>query len=279
MRGMVDSASRTWTSADWKQGVTERETFENTLLGLLYGGPAHGYELGSHFAAGGDLQAVGRLAKSQLYALLKTLETSGYALGRRESPGAAPTRVVYEITASGRDRFLGWVRRPADSVRGLRVEFLLKVYFLGRLGLSGQAELMDAQAGVLKARLKALGESAPGGSGIDPWVRALQEGLLMAGIEWLSAWRSKTPKSGGTGNTVTPAREPNVFPARVIDAVTGGGLARVDLNVEGGPAVVVLPAETWRKMEAFPGGEVEVRIPPAGAVLVKTGSGAGGGER
>lgn len=257
--------------------MTERETFENTLLGLLCGGPAHGYELQSHFAAGGDLAAVGRLAKSQLYALLKSLEAEGLAAGRRESPGAAPTRVVYEITPAGRERFMGWVRRPAESVRGLRVEFLLKVYFLGRLGLPGQAELMDAQAEVLKERLRSLHEGPSSGGGIEPWVRALQEGLLGAGIEWLNSWRMKTPQAGSRGPDHAAAREPNVFPARVLDAETQGSLARIDLRMEGGKAALVLPAETWRALEAFPGGEVEVRIPPGAAMVAKSPRGTGGG--
>lgn len=173
---------------------TLSEPFENALLGLIFGGPKHGYELMAFFGPGGELYPVGRLAKSQLYALLKALGDGGYATVEEGQGGHGPTRKVWSITPRGRERFLAWVRTPEKSIRGLRVGFLLRLHFIRALGLGGQAELMDRQAEVLSARLaelKAIGEGDRGG--IGPWVHALQTDLLESGIAWLRSWRDRNP--------------------------------------------------------------------------------------
>ena len=261
--------------------MTERVTFENTLLGLLYGGPAHGYDLAAHFSAEGDLASVGRLAKSQLYALLKNLEGEGFAEGEKVSPGAAPTRTVYSVTEAGRERFLGWVRRPADSVRGLRVEFLLKLYFLDRYGLEGKVELMDAQREVLKRRLESLERAETPAKGVGPWVRALQEGLLRAGIEWLTRWRDATPAPTPDrlkGKTLNGSGLPNHFLAKVLDAEEAGGTARVDLDLSGERLAVLMPVECWRELGLYPGSSAEVHV-PSGAAVITASVRRGGKER
>ena len=52
------------------------------LLGYLYGGPSHGYDL--HRRVMADLGEVWHLSQSQAYSILKRLEKQGEILGRLE---------------------------------------------------------------------------------------------------------------------------------------------------------------------------------------------------
>lgn len=162
----------------------DRPVFENALLGLLHEGPKHGYEICQQFAPGGDWCAVGELPRSQVYALLKALETQDLARATLEEGGRGPARRVYVPTTAGRQRFVEWVRQPAHSIRGLRVEFLLKLYLFERLGLDGLPGLIDAQEAILAERLRAVRAERPRGH-VAEWVGELREGLLAAGLEWI----------------------------------------------------------------------------------------------
>lgn len=252
--------------------MNQRAAFEQTLLGLLCEGPRHGYDLAAHFAPGGDLSAVGHLARSQLYALLKSLKAEELAreTSRRGQRGAA--RKVFEVTDRGRARFEAWVHRPVESVRGLRVEFLLKLYFLQRLGLPGQAQLMDAQAEVLRQRLARVRAGEQAQQGIGPWVRALREGLLEAGLRWLAQWRQAVPRETPRGEAAVPTRSGNPATNRlsawVLGVETHGGTVRVDVRTEGGRLAALLPRESTANLPLCPGARVSVRVPP-GAMLLE----------
>jgi len=176
--------------------VTERSLFENALLGLLCDGPAHGYDLALRFGPGGDLGAVGFVGKSQVYALLKHLEARGLAASHLEEGSGGPARRVYEATPAGRERFLAWAREPVGSVRGLRVEFPLKLYLVERLGLPFRAELLRRQEDLLRERLAEVRARGRGARGVGLWVRDLRERLLEAGLAWL-AERRAGGQSGG----------------------------------------------------------------------------------
>lgn len=250
--------------------MNERAVFEATLLGLLHQGPRHGYDLAAHFAHGGDLSAVGHLAKSQLYALLKSLKAAGFARETSREGERGPARKVFHVTDRGRARFSAWVHRPVDSVRGLRVEFLLKLYFLQLLGLPGQEQLMDAQAEVLRRRLAQIRAGEEAEQGIGPWVRALQEGLLEAGLRWLAQWREAVPRQTPGHEPASPrpgSPAPNRLPARVVAVETHGGTVRVDLRAQGGPLAALLPRESLAGLPLSPGSRVAVRVPPGGMLL------------
>lgn len=257
--------------------MQERGVFENALLGFLFEAPGHGYDLSLHFADGGDLAAVGYLGKSQLYALLKSLETHHLAEPTLEEGEGGPARRVYRITEAGRARFLRWVTEPTVSIRGLRVEFLLKLYFVSRLGLPGLNELLDAQEGVLRRRLEKL-EADKARGGLAPWVARLQEGLINAGLEWIEDWRERgiepVPRpQEGWRQVIRPALgelRPNQLRAVVAGREETGGLLRVDLDLEGGRVILVVPRETLEEWELAEGISVTVTVPPGALVLTKT---------
>ncbi|GAB4276734.1 MAG: hypothetical protein Kow0092_32530 [Deferrisomatales bacterium] len=176
----------------------ERGLFEQVVLGLLYPDGSYGYEIARHFARGGDLAPVGRLGRSQVYALLKDLERRRWARAVLRPGGGGPARRVYTLTGEGRRRFLRWLHEPVDSVRRLRVEFVWKLYFFQRLGLGGLEGAIGEQERVLWGRLAAVEADRQWSTGVDRWVLDLRARLLRAGLEWLAEERDRLVP-GGTG--------------------------------------------------------------------------------
>ena len=102
---------------------------EMALLGLLYGGPGHGYDL--HRKVVTDLGQVWHLSQSQAYAILKRLETRGDISVKEVPQEKLPPRQLLHMTSQGRKRFLDWLDMPSGgSTRVIRMEFVTRLYFL-----------------------------------------------------------------------------------------------------------------------------------------------------
>ena len=118
------------------------------LLGSMMSGPRHGYEILRFLNTA--LGSTWRVGTSQLYALLNRMERDGLLMSTIEPQATRPSRRVFSLTQSGRQRFLAWLRSPSRHVRDLRTEFLTKLFFLDRLGLAGGEELVRAQITILE---------------------------------------------------------------------------------------------------------------------------------
>lgn len=102
---------------------------EMALLGLLYGGPSHGYDL--HRKVISDLGQVWHLSQSQAYSILKRLETQGDISVVEILQEKLPSRQLLSLTPQGRQRFLEWLEAPSGgSTRAIRMEFVTRLYFL-----------------------------------------------------------------------------------------------------------------------------------------------------
>lgn len=102
---------------------------EMALLGLLYGGPNHGYEL--HRTVVADLGQVWHLSQSQAYSILKRLEAQGNISAEEIAQEKLPPRQLLRITDTGRGHFLEWLDAPSGgSTRAIRMEFVTRLYFL-----------------------------------------------------------------------------------------------------------------------------------------------------
>src|SRR5512140_1125498 len=112
-------------------------TPDETLLGLLALRARHGYELLDCFSDPGQLGEVWRLSTSQLYAVLKRLETQGLTEEHDVSVPDAPMRKEYRLTEKGVARLLAWLDEPAPSasIHRVRVEFLSRLYIARLLNL------------------------------------------------------------------------------------------------------------------------------------------------
>jgi DNA-binding PadR family transcriptional regulator len=105
-------------------------TPDETILGLLAVRARHGYELLDCFRDPGQLGEVWRLSTSQLYAVLKRLESQGLTEGHEVLVPDVPARTEYQLTSAGEGRLQGWLNElsPSASINRVRVEFLSRLY-------------------------------------------------------------------------------------------------------------------------------------------------------
>ena len=129
-----------------------RHPQEYLILGLLMMKERHGYDLHHHLSS--TMGQAWYAGKSQIYALLKRLEATGYIVSRTERQEPKPPRKVYAITPQGKTAFNHWVATPVQRIRDLRLEFLTKLFFIRHLGLSDAEHLLSAQADVCRKRLE-----------------------------------------------------------------------------------------------------------------------------
>jgi DNA-binding PadR family transcriptional regulator len=112
-------------------------TPDHTILGLLAAKPQHGYQILESFNDPQQLGSVWRMSTSQIYAVLKRLETQGWISGHELASQNAPSRIEYAIADKGRKHLLNWLHdpHPSSSIRRVRVEFLSRLYITRLLGL------------------------------------------------------------------------------------------------------------------------------------------------
>ena len=164
-----------------------RPTSTYVLLGALMSGPMHGYEILRFLDTG--LGPALRTSTSQLYVLLKKLEKDGLISSRFKMQESRPSKRVFSLRPPGKEAFLGWLLRPTEHVRDLRVEFLTKLFFLDNLGLDGGQALVIGQIALLERVKQEL--EARRGSEKDRYNR-LVYGFRIATLNgWLSWLRNE----------------------------------------------------------------------------------------
>lgn len=129
--------------------MKDKPITEFVLLGALMSGPMHGYDILRFLGA--DLGPAWRVSTSQLYALLKRLESSGVVTSAMESQDTRPSKRVFSLNRSGKEMFLDWLKKPSPYVRDLRTEFLAKLFFFRKLSLEGSLALVKDQIQVLES--------------------------------------------------------------------------------------------------------------------------------
>lgn len=107
-------------------------SFEYALLGLLYGGRAHGYELHKLITAPDGLGLIWGVKISNLYAQLSKLEKAGLIKGELQPGEDRPARTEFHLTDPGMLEFSNWLTLSVRHPRELRQEFMLRYFFLAR---------------------------------------------------------------------------------------------------------------------------------------------------
>jgi len=123
--------------------MKNRQRTEYVLLGSLFQGPKHGYEI-MHFLDSA-LQSTWQVSSSQLYVLLKRLESQGLLKCSLKIQKTRPAKRVFTLTPVGKKGFLEWLRSPVEHVRDLRIEFIAKLFFFHRLSVKGGRDLIKIQ--------------------------------------------------------------------------------------------------------------------------------------
>jgi DNA-binding PadR family transcriptional regulator len=137
------------------------EPAEYALLGLLWDGPQHGYELHRAFTGEQELGDICRLEQSQLYAFLKKLEHLGYLESTLEPQEGRPPRRMVGLTQKGRTAFRQWIEASVPRPRDVRLPFLLKLYFARTFGTKTILTLITRQIEACQVFVQKLQEGAP----------------------------------------------------------------------------------------------------------------------
>jgi PadR family transcriptional regulator AphA len=168
---------------------------EHAMLGLVFLGPRHGYEIAAHFGAEGDLGMVCQLPMSLLYAQLKRLESLGYIGGTTEMQTNRPPRRVYHITAEGEAEFWRWLDQPVGRIRDIRLDFLLKLFFSSRIPAHDTDDLLRRQVAACRDYLVTL-EDRQARTPPDTFAHLVNQSRLTAArgtIAWLSDYLGRWP--------------------------------------------------------------------------------------
>ena len=188
---------------------------EFAVLGLLHESPMHGYglrtRLVSALGAYGPLRA---LSYGSLYPCLRHLLDTGWitevprAAG---SSGSKRARIVYELTADGKEHFQGRVTAAAPSAWD-DDEFDVHLAFFARTTAEVRLRILEGRRSRLEERLANIREaSARNRERMDGYTAALQqhgEDSAEREVRWLNelitAERSTPPPPGGGGSNTQP---------------------------------------------------------------------------
>ena len=165
---------------------------EYPLLGFLSQSPSHGYDL--HRSLEEELQGVWDLSQSQVYNILKRLETNGDVHAEIQEQESAPTRRLLSLTPSGKERFETWLREPTPgSVRALRMEFLARLYFCRLRSAQFAIDMVENQKDGLKQdlqNLRRIYDERPLHGNLSRLSLQLRIRQLHSCLEWLDDCRS-----------------------------------------------------------------------------------------
>lgn len=126
-----------------KNYMKTKPSTEFVLLGALFSGPKHGYEIMQFLETA--LESTWQVSTSQLYLLLKRLEHIDLLESSLETQEMRPSKRIFYLTPKGKKAFVEWLRSPVEHIRDLRIEFLAKLFFFQHLSLERGDELIQAQ--------------------------------------------------------------------------------------------------------------------------------------
>jgi DNA-binding PadR family transcriptional regulator len=138
------------------------EVLELAVLGLLHDTPVHGYELRKRLnALLGPFRA---LSYGTLYPALKSLLVEGLIREAGQLDGPAPAlagkraRIVYELTADGKERFNSLVREPGPAAWEDET-FDVHFAFFARTDAATRLQILEGRRTRLQERLDGVRQS------------------------------------------------------------------------------------------------------------------------
>lgn len=129
----------------------------HAVLGLLAGGPSHGYELKASFEKAVGPQW-GELNIGHLYQVLDRLTRDGFVSRKAVSQADRPDKFVYRLTKAGREELDRWLDSPFVRQGGYRDDFFLKIFVSSRLGPARLREALRVQRASYLSELADLGD-------------------------------------------------------------------------------------------------------------------------
>lgn len=162
---------------------------EQAILGLLATRPMHGYEMARYFA--GDLVDICPVEQSLLYTYIRNVEQRALVHWTEQRVGKRPPRKVYELTAAGRTEFTHWLGEPVERMREIRLEFLLKLYFLHTSDPASALTLLDRQIATCETYLERTARRVRRATGFARFAARSKETAAVATLDWLLEYRAE----------------------------------------------------------------------------------------
>ena len=160
------------------------DVVEFAILGLLHDGPTHGYVLRKNLASvlGGGLISYG-----SLYPALKRLVTAGLIVEHADSVNTGRSKVSYELTAEGKERFQSALAETGpDSWEDER--FNVRLAFFGRTQADVRLRILEGRRARLEERRSSIRSAFNRvGERIDEWSAELHRHGL-EGVEREVRW-------------------------------------------------------------------------------------------
>lgn len=127
---------------------------EYALMGFLFPGSCHGYELHKRITDPNGVGMTWGLKLSNMYAQLAKLEHNGLITGNLQPGDQRPARMEYSLTDTGRELFEKWMHQLVNHPRDFRQEFMVRVYFLSQYHPEEVHELVKNQLSECERWLK-----------------------------------------------------------------------------------------------------------------------------
>lgn len=103
------------------------------ILGFLIEKEKHGYEINKIVSDESGFGAIYSIKIGRLYSILNKLEESNLVHSRLDTTGVRPPKKVYRITKEGEHKFKNWLVTPEKHGRDMRINLLMKLFFLEEL--------------------------------------------------------------------------------------------------------------------------------------------------
>lgn len=127
-------------------------SMEYVILALLDEEPLHGYELHHRISNLPGISKIWNIKQALFYSKLERLEAGGFIeQAHLPSEEGAPARVVFQLTAQGRQSLMDWISTPVRKARDIRLDFLGKLIVARRYGQEQVLELIQKQREVCQS--------------------------------------------------------------------------------------------------------------------------------
>ncbi|HEY6793327.1 MAG TPA: PadR family transcriptional regulator [Kineosporiaceae bacterium] len=187
------------------------DILELAVLGLLHDAPMHGYELRKNL--NGLLGIFRALSYGTLYPALKSLLAQGLIREVAEDDGTTPAlagrraRIVYELTAEGKERFQSLVHSPGPAAWEDGT-FDVHFAFFARTDAASRLQVLEGRRTRLQERLDGVRQSmARRRERRDTYTQELQRHGLES-VEREVRWLTELIDSERAGN-MTHLRDPD----------------------------------------------------------------------
>lgn len=121
-------------------------SMEYVILALLDEEPLHGYELHHRISNLPGISKIWNIKQALFYSKLERLEAGGFIeQAHLPTEEGVPARVVFQLTAQGRQSLIDWISTPVRKARDIRLDFLGKLIVARRYGQEQVLELIQKQ--------------------------------------------------------------------------------------------------------------------------------------